>query len=169
VPGVTSPAACAAAADLPLADHDDAIAILPASYRPGRILQALASFDCVVLLKISSALDAVLDTLELAGFTERAVVVERCGDRSQRIHRTWRRSAAPDSTTSPDDCENRLMTNPGHVYFIAPAPERRLDHGTRPELLARADLVIMPTPDQPPRSFSSRGRAPRSGAAPPHP
>ncbi len=90
VPGISSVNAVAAVAGLPLGDRDERVAIVPASYAAGELHDALASFDTVVLLKVASALDHVLDVLEELGLTEQAVCVRRCGRPEQEIVRDVR-------------------------------------------------------------------------------
>ncbi len=90
VPGISSINAVAAAAGLPLGDRDERIAILPATYATGELREALASYDTVVLLKIASALEPVLDTLDELGLIGQAVCVRRCGRPEQEIVRDVR-------------------------------------------------------------------------------
>lgn len=79
VPGVSSPQAAAAAFQIPLADRDERLAILPASYERAGLRTVLATFDTVVLLKVASVIDQVLDLLEELGLTEQARFVSRVG------------------------------------------------------------------------------------------
>lgn len=87
VPGISSVQAAAAAAQIPLADGDERLAILPASYEGDGLHAALEAFDTVVLMKVASARDRVLDELESLGLTDRAVFVERCGRPEETIIR----------------------------------------------------------------------------------
>jgi precorrin-2/cobalt-factor-2 C20-methyltransferase len=90
VPGVSSVNAVAAAAGVALGDRDERIAILPASYERNGIRDALATFDTVVLLKVASVLDDVLDVLEELGLASNAVCVRRCGRPDEEIVRDVR-------------------------------------------------------------------------------
>jgi precorrin-2/cobalt-factor-2 C20-methyltransferase len=90
VPGISSVNAVAAAAGLPLGDRDERIAILPATYAAGELREALASYDTVVLLKVASALEEVLDTLDELGLLGQAVCVRRCGRPEEEIIRDVR-------------------------------------------------------------------------------
>lgn len=90
VPGVSSVTAAAAVAQWPLADRDDRLAILPATYERALLRQTLCDFDTVVLLKVNSVMDAVLDLLEELGLLDRAVYVRRCGRPEQEIVRDVR-------------------------------------------------------------------------------
>lgn len=79
VPGVSSFQAAAAGLGLSLADRDERVAILPASYEREGLETALRDFDTVILLKVSVALDRVLDALAAAGRLGEAVCVSRAG------------------------------------------------------------------------------------------
>ena len=90
VPGVSSAHAAAAAALVPLADGDERLAILPATYEHRRLREAFEQFDTVVLLKVASAFDRVLELLEELGLVGGAVFVSRCGQPGERIVRDVR-------------------------------------------------------------------------------
>ncbi|MBI3329059.1 MAG: precorrin-2 C(20)-methyltransferase [Nitrospinae bacterium] len=85
VPGISSVTAAAARAGFPLAVADERIAILPATFDPQFLDQALEAFDTIVLVKVSRVLDHVIGILERRGLLERAVLVERCGTPSERL------------------------------------------------------------------------------------
>jgi len=84
VPGVSSATAGAAALQLPLADDRSRFAVVPAT---GEVMHAVATFDTVVILKVSMALDAVLKALNTTGRTGDAIYVERAGWPGERIVR----------------------------------------------------------------------------------
>jgi precorrin-2/cobalt-factor-2 C20-methyltransferase len=84
VPGVSSITAGAAAVGLPLADERRRVAIVPAT---GEVMHAIATFDSVVILKVSTAVDAVLKALNVTGRIHDAIYVERAGWPEQRIIR----------------------------------------------------------------------------------
>ncbi|MPZ15776.1 MAG: precorrin-2 C(20)-methyltransferase [Chloroflexi bacterium] len=90
VPGISSIQAAAAVTEIPLADRDERMAVIPASYEGVELRSTLEAFDTVVLLKVASAKDRVLDTIEELGLTDRAVLVERCGRPEQTIIRDVR-------------------------------------------------------------------------------
>jgi precorrin-2/cobalt-factor-2 C20-methyltransferase len=90
VPGVSSVTAAAAVAQWPLADRDERLAILPATYERDRLRQTLCDFDTVVLLKVNSVMDAVLDLLAELDLLDGAVYVRRCGRPEQEIVRDVR-------------------------------------------------------------------------------
>jgi precorrin-2/cobalt-factor-2 C20-methyltransferase len=83
VPGVSSITAAAASACLPLAAWDERIAIIPATYaltrsEPSDLRTLLKVFDTVVLLKVNTIFNALLDILEELDLTKNAVFVRRC-------------------------------------------------------------------------------------------
>ena len=85
VPGVASPMAAAAAAALPLADDEQRLAILPAMYAVEALPDTLRQFDTVVLLKVSSVLDAALACIECCGEARHVLHVRRVGRPEQSI------------------------------------------------------------------------------------
>ncbi len=87
VPGISSINAAAACAALPLATGDDKIAIISASSDEAFIRQTAMTFDTVVFLKISSALDRVLAILEPLGLAEKCVFIKRCTTGEEEIIR----------------------------------------------------------------------------------
>jgi len=87
VPGVTSVTAVAAAAGLPLARTSERVLILPATYRPEEVRDALERFETVVLMKVSRVFDHVLPLLKELGLLSGAVLVSRCGTPEERIFR----------------------------------------------------------------------------------
>ena len=90
VPGISSIAAAAAAAQVPLVDGAERLAVLPALYDPASLREPLRSFDCVVLMKLAGAMETVLDMLEDMQLTDRAVFVSRCGWPEQEVVRDVR-------------------------------------------------------------------------------
>jgi precorrin-2/cobalt-factor-2 C20-methyltransferase len=85
VPGVASPLAAAAAAGVPLADDEQRLAILPAMYALDSLPRMLRAFDTLVLLKVASVLEPVLDCLDAAGCGGRVVHVRRVGRPEQSV------------------------------------------------------------------------------------
>ncbi|MBI5233004.1 MAG: precorrin-2 C(20)-methyltransferase [Deltaproteobacteria bacterium] len=77
VPGVSSLNASASAAAVPLAEADDAIAIIPATYGIERIRDALERFDTVVLMKVKTMMKGILKLLEETGLMGDAVFVSK--------------------------------------------------------------------------------------------
>lgn len=85
VPGVTSVTAVAAAADVPLGDGQECIAILPATYTTAELEATFARFDTTVLMKIGSNMDAVVAALDAQGLTDRAAFVSRATMPEERV------------------------------------------------------------------------------------
>jgi precorrin-2/cobalt-factor-2 C20-methyltransferase len=79
VPGVTSFAAAAAVTGIPLADARERLAVLPGPYERASLEASLRAFDSLVLMKISSGLEVVLEALDASGRAGDATFVERCG------------------------------------------------------------------------------------------
>ncbi|MFQ5894946.1 MAG: precorrin-2 C(20)-methyltransferase [Nitrospinota bacterium] len=87
VPGVSSLTASSVAAELPLASQDERVAVLPATYEEKGLREALQRFDTVVLMKVSSSYDRVLDLLEETGLKDRAVFVKKVGAPDEEVVR----------------------------------------------------------------------------------
>lgn len=85
IPGISSIHASAIAARVPLAVGDERVAILPATYEGEKLLTVFGEFDTVVLMKVSSVLDDVINLLDKLGLKECAVLVEKCGDAGERV------------------------------------------------------------------------------------
>jgi len=85
--GVSSFNAAAADLQMPLADTDDTLAIVPAAYGVGMLDRLLADFDTLVLLKVNSVLDQIIDQLEARGILAESAFIERAGMPEERIVR----------------------------------------------------------------------------------
>ncbi len=90
VPGVTSVTAVPAVSGLSLADGQERIAILPATYGVDDLTDVLCRFDTVVLMKIGSEMPKVTEALTRAGLLDRAVFVSKATMPEQRIVRDLR-------------------------------------------------------------------------------
>jgi len=85
VPGVSSLAACGAAAGQPLATRDETLTVVPATLPEADLRRRLAAADAAAVIKIGrhlGKLRRVLDRLDLAGA---AVYVERASLPVQRV------------------------------------------------------------------------------------
>ncbi|VFM96212.1 MAG: precorrin-2 C20-methyltransferase /cobalt-factor II C20-methyltransferase [Candidatus Kentron sp. G] len=87
VAGVSSFHAAAARLNTPLADTDDTMAVIPASYGIPAIEQRLDSTDTLVLFKVKPLLDDIIDLLETRGLLEHSAFVERVGAPQERVVR----------------------------------------------------------------------------------
>lgn len=87
VPGVTSFAASAARAQVPLSTTSDRVAILPASYETdaAQLRRLLADFDTVILMKVGRVLPQILEALAEMGLLDSTVYAERVGMPEERI------------------------------------------------------------------------------------
>lgn len=84
VPGISSYHAAAAHLQMPLADTDDAIAIIPAAYGLSVIEDMLDKVDTLVLLKVKPLLDDIIDLLARRGILDQARFVEKVGSLEER-------------------------------------------------------------------------------------
>lgn len=90
VPGVSSITAVAAAGGVPLADGHERIAIVPATYGVDDLVDLLARFETVVLMKLGGEMPTILDALERTGLTEQAFFVSKATMDEERIERDVR-------------------------------------------------------------------------------
>lgn len=85
VPGISSVSAAAAAAAVPLVQHDEVLTVLPGTLPPGELRARLAGTDAVAVLKLGRAFGKVRSELEQAGLLDRALYAERAGTDLQRV------------------------------------------------------------------------------------
>ncbi len=85
IPGVPSFNAAAARAEMPLADTDDTVAIIPAGYGLKMIDSMLNDFDTLVLLKVKPILDDIIDLLQQKKLLENSCFIEKAGSPEERI------------------------------------------------------------------------------------
>jgi precorrin-2/cobalt-factor-2 C20-methyltransferase len=90
VPGVSSVTAVPAVTGVPLADGQERIAIVPATYGLGDLADLLARFDTIVLMKIGGEMPRIIAALDAAGLLPRAVYVSRATMPEQRVERDLR-------------------------------------------------------------------------------
>lgn len=84
VPGISSYHAAAAHLQMPLADTDDAIAIIPAAYGLSVLEEMLDKVDTLVLLKVKPLLDDIIELLARRGILDQARFVEKVGSLDER-------------------------------------------------------------------------------------
>ncbi len=89
---MTSFAAAAARAGIPLGTTNDRVSIVPASYETdaGQLRRLLSDADTVILMKVGRVLPQVLATLAELGLLDAAVYVERIGMPEELIVRDLR-------------------------------------------------------------------------------
>jgi len=85
VPGISSINTAAAAAGTPLAEADERIAVIPATAGMEKVIEALASYDTVVLLKVKPLYGDLLEVLRRMGRERSTVFVERVGGPRQKV------------------------------------------------------------------------------------
>jgi precorrin-2/cobalt-factor-2 C20-methyltransferase len=84
VPGVTSVAAAAAAAGLPLVAGNDTLAVIPASLPDAEIERRLAACDAAAVVKLGRNFARVRDLLERLQLTNRTRYIEHATMRDER-------------------------------------------------------------------------------------
>lgn len=94
VPGVTSITAVASRGGVPLADGQERIAIVPATYGVTDLVDLLERFDTVVLMKLGGEMPTILAALEKTGLTDRAFFVSKATMGEERVVRDVRSVAA---------------------------------------------------------------------------
>jgi len=87
VAGVNAFTAACATVGQPLAEQDDAVAIVPAAYGISALDRLLGDFDTLVLLKVKPLIDDLFDWLTLRGLLAGASFIERCGAPDERVLR----------------------------------------------------------------------------------
>ena len=87
IPGVSSFAAAAASAGVPLAEEDETLAIIPAAYGVGVIDHLLDEFDTLALLKVKPLVDEVIELLERRELLATSVFIEKVGSPDERVIR----------------------------------------------------------------------------------
>ena len=91
IPGISSISAASAKALLSLASGSERVAIIPATYEDEALRETLESFDTVVLLKVNTVFDRILDVLEEMKLTDKCVYVKRCTTKDEEIVRDIRK------------------------------------------------------------------------------
>jgi precorrin-2/cobalt-factor-2 C20-methyltransferase len=85
VPGITSFAASAAALNVPLAEGEERLAIIPSIEDPQKLPEVLSQFHNAVLMKVAPHYDEILDVLDRLGIKDKAVFVSRCSTPMQQL------------------------------------------------------------------------------------
>jgi len=85
VPGVSSVSAAAAAAAVPLVQHDETLTVLPGTLPADQLRVRLAGADAAAVLKLGRTFGTVRSALEQAGLLDRALYVERAGTGIERV------------------------------------------------------------------------------------
>jgi precorrin-2/cobalt-factor-2 C20-methyltransferase len=77
VPGITAPSAASAAFNTALAEGNDRVAIVPASYDLSEASAALEDFDTIVLMKVSKVIDPLIDLLIKKDLVSKALFISK--------------------------------------------------------------------------------------------
>lgn len=85
VPGVSSVSAAAAAAGVPLVQHDEVLTVLPGTLPEDELRARLATADAAAVLKLGRTFGSVRSALEDTGLLGRARYVERAGTSAERV------------------------------------------------------------------------------------
>jgi precorrin-2/cobalt-factor-2 C20-methyltransferase len=85
VPGVSSITAVAAIGGVPLADGQERVAVVPATYGVDDLVRLLSEFDTVVLMKLGEQMPVILRALEATGLTPNAFYVSKATMPEQRL------------------------------------------------------------------------------------
>ena len=85
VPGVSSPMACAAALEAPLAARNDVLSILPAPLDEGSLAARLEVCDAAAIVKVGRHIAKVRRILQSLGLENRARYIERASLAAERI------------------------------------------------------------------------------------
>lgn len=87
VPGVTSFHASCARLQVPFAEQDDTVAIVPAAYGVDMVERMLDDFDTLVLMKVKPLIDDLVALFERRGLLAHVCFVEKAGSPEERIVR----------------------------------------------------------------------------------
>lgn len=87
IPGVTSVTAAAASAELPIAEKDESVSIIPSDLDPAFIEETARYADNVVFMKCAYRIKELIPILRRAGFTEDSTIalVKRCTLPEERV------------------------------------------------------------------------------------
>jgi precorrin-2/cobalt-factor-2 C20-methyltransferase len=85
IPGVSSICAVPMTAGLPLADGQEKVAILPASYGTEDLRIILRMFDTIILMKVSSVMKDIIAVLEAEGLLAHSVYVAKATMKGEQV------------------------------------------------------------------------------------
>lgn len=84
IAGVNAFTAACAMVDVPFAEQDDTVAIVPAAYGVSAVERLLPDFDTLVLMKVKPLLDELIDWLERRDLLAGSHFIERVGAPDER-------------------------------------------------------------------------------------
>jgi precorrin-2/cobalt-factor-2 C20-methyltransferase len=85
VPGISSVNASAAQALTPLVEGDERMIVIPATCGVEKIMEALARYETVVLLKVKPVYGDIIELVRQAGLERGTLLVERVGSARQKV------------------------------------------------------------------------------------
>jgi precorrin-2/cobalt-factor-2 C20-methyltransferase len=85
VPGVSSPAACAAAGVAPLVQRDEVLSVIPATLGEEELARRIAQADAAAIVKLGRHFRKLRRILETLGLLDDAVYVEHASWDSERV------------------------------------------------------------------------------------
>lgn len=85
IPGVCSLTACAAAAAVPLAEHEETLAVIPATLDEAELARRLSGIDAAAIVKLGRHFPKVRRVLDALGLLGSAHYVERATLPNQRV------------------------------------------------------------------------------------
>ena len=85
VAGVSSISAVPIVAGIPLADGQERVAIIPASYKTDDLRLIFQMFDTIVLMKVSSVMNEIVCALEAEDLLDKAVYVAKATMKEEQI------------------------------------------------------------------------------------
>ncbi|EFM12248.1 precorrin-2 C20-methyltransferase [Paenibacillus curdlanolyticus YK9] len=90
VPGISSVLGAAARLNVPLADGDDQVAIVPATGDRDEMKRAIVEHDAIVFIKVAKVLDMMIDILEELHLIDKASVVTKVTSPQELVWRNIR-------------------------------------------------------------------------------
>jgi precorrin-2/cobalt-factor-2 C20-methyltransferase len=85
IPGISSINTAAAVSCTPLAEADERIVVIPATAGMEKVIEALANYETVVLLKVKPLFGDICEVLRQMGREQSTVFVERVGSSRQKV------------------------------------------------------------------------------------
>lgn len=90
VPGISSVLGAAARLNVPLADGDEQVAIVPATADRSEMKRAIEQHDAIVFIKVAKVLDLMIDILEELELVDKASVVTKVTSPQELVWRNVR-------------------------------------------------------------------------------
>lgn len=85
IPAVSSLTAVAITANMPIADGQERVAVIPASYGTQDLRKIFQMFDTILLMKVSSVMPQIVEALEAEGLLDCAAYVSKATMKEQKI------------------------------------------------------------------------------------